>query len=323
MAPEIVWDIRLAKAWVHVLNVLDDHTVVLEIGYGVVDKTQVAGFDLITHRITWTYPTANRVRSHAVRIGDRLYFVSDDRVLHCISIYGQPVWAKPLTSNPDLGTTGPAIIAASGRLFVPDDKSIYVATPDGQIQRYAMGEHVSRSLVQGRRRVFSAIHNGPLLVFDDPAQPPTRVNTGLKTAALSASDEAVCVVSFGPAYQIQCLEQDSLRELWRAELPTGLGAYQQLEQDATNVYVLAQGRALAFDVASGKRLWATNAFRSSPPFKLLRGLVLTRNSGTPLEWRDPSSGEVISPWEKERRSYASNAEIVGDNMLIEVPRSQR
>jgi hypothetical protein len=318
IAEETVWDIRLAKAGVHVLNVLDDRTVVLGLGYGVVDKTQVAGFDLVTHKITWSYPTADGVRSNAVRIGDRLYFVSDDRVLHCISINGKPVWAKPLTSNPDLGTTGPAIIAASGRLFVPDDKSVYVATPDGQIQPYAMGEHVSRSLVQGRRRVFSAIHNGPLLVFDDPTQPPTRVNTGLKTAALSVSGNAVCVVSFGPAYQIQCLEQDSLRELWRAELPNELGAYQQLEQDARNVYVLAQGRALAFDVASGKRLWATNEFRSFPPFKLLCGLLLTRNSGTPLEWRDPFSGEVIAPGEKENRSYASNAEIVGDKLLIEV-----
>ncbi len=47
-----VWDIRLAKAGVHVLNVLDDHTVVLGIGYGIVDKTRVAGFDLVSHKIT-------------------------------------------------------------------------------------------------------------------------------------------------------------------------------------------------------------------------------------------------------------------------------
>ena len=32
----------LAKAGVHVLNVLDDHTVVLGIGYGIVDKTRSA-----------------------------------------------------------------------------------------------------------------------------------------------------------------------------------------------------------------------------------------------------------------------------------------
>ena len=184
---ETVWEVRLAKAGVHVLNVLDDHTVVLGIGYGIVDKTQVAGFDLVTHKITWTYATKDGVRSNAVRIGDRLYFVSDDRVLHCISVSGKPVWAKPLTANPDLGTTGPAIVAAFGRLFVPDNKSLYVATPNGQIQTHALGEYVSRSLVQGRRRVFSAIHNGPLLVFDDPTQPPTRISTGLKTAALSAS----------------------------------------------------------------------------------------------------------------------------------------
>ena len=106
--------------------------------------------------------------------------------------------------------------------------------------------------------------------------------------------------------------------MWRAELPNEVGAYQKLEQDADNVYVLAQGRALGFNVASGRRLWATNEFRSVPPFKLLRGLVLTANSGTPLEWRDPFSGEVIAPWEKENRTYASNAELVGDKVLIEV-----
>jgi outer membrane protein assembly factor BamB len=315
---ETVWEVRLAKAGAHVLNVLDDHTVVLGIGYGIVDKTQVAGFDLVTHKIRWTYPTADGVRSNAVRLGDRLYFVSDDRMLHCISVTGKPVWAKPLTSEPDLGTAGPAIVGARGQLFISDDKSLYVVTPDGQVQTYAMGEHVSRSLVQGRRRVFAAIHNGPLLVFDDPTQPPTRVETGVKAAALSASGNAVCVVGFGPVYRLQCLDQDSLRELWHAELPNEAGAYKELEQDAENVYVLAQGRALAFNVASGKRLWATNEFRSFPPFKLLRGLVLTQDSGTPLEWRDPVSGEVLASWERDNRTYASNAELVGDKVLIEV-----
>jgi len=310
-AAETVWDIRLASPGVHVLNVLDSHTVVLGIG-------DVAGFDLVTHKITWTYPTSHGVQSNAVRIGNRLYFVSNDRVLHCISVDGKPVWSKPLTSHPDWGTVGPAILAAGGRLFIPDDKSVYVATPDGQIQKYAMGVYVSRSLVQGRRRVFSAIHNGPLLVFDDSTQPPTRVNTGLKTAALSAFGDAVCVVSFGPAHQIQCLDQDSLRELWRAELPNELGGYQQLEQDEENVYVLAQGRALAFNVASGKRLWATNEFRSFAPFKLLLGVLLTQNSDFALEWRDRSSGEVIAAWEKQNGSDAANAEVVGNDVLVEV-----
>jgi len=232
IAAETVWDIPLAKAGVHVLNVLDDHTVVLGIGYGIVDKTRVAGFDLVSHKVIWTYPMTDAARSNAVRIEDRLYFVSDDRVVHCISVRGKPVWAKPLTSNPEAGTTGPSIVAASGRLFVPDDKSVYVITPDGQIQTYAMGEYISRSLVQGQRRVFSAIHNGPLLVFDDPSQPPTRVSTGLKTAALSAFGDTVCVVSFGPTYQLQCLEQETLRELWRANLPNELGHITGLSRTA-------------------------------------------------------------------------------------------
>ena len=29
-------------------------------------------------------------------------------------------------------------------------------------------------------------------------------------------------------------------------------------------------------------------------------------------------GEVIAPWDKENRSYATNAEIVGDKLLVEV-----
>jgi outer membrane protein assembly factor BamB len=315
---ETVWDVRLAKAGVHILHVLDEHSAVLGIGYGIVDRTRVAGFDLVTHKITWTYPTADGVRSNAVRVGDRLYFASDDRVLHCISINGKPIWAKPLTSNPDLGTTGPAIVAASGRLFVPDGKSVYVATPDGQIQAYPMTEDVSPSLVQGRRRVFSAIHNGPLLVFDDPAQPPTRVSTGLKTAALSAAGDAVCVVSFGPTYQLQCLEQDTLRELWRAELPNELGAYSRLEQDAENVYVLAQGRALAFNVSTGNRLWATDEFTSGAFLKIFGRAAVTCNGHFDLEWRDASSGEVIAVWGKRDGGFASNAAMAGENVLVEI-----
>jgi hypothetical protein len=62
IAAETVWDIPLAKAGVHVLNVLDDHTVVLGIGYGIVDKTRVSGFDLVSHKIVWTYPTTDAVR---------------------------------------------------------------------------------------------------------------------------------------------------------------------------------------------------------------------------------------------------------------------
>lgn len=314
---ETVWEVRLAKAGVHILNVLDDHTVLLGIGYGIVDKTRVAGFDLVTHNIIWTYPTTDAVRSNAVRVGERLFFVSDDRVLHCISVNGKPVWAKPLTSNSDFGTTGPTILVASGRLFVPDDKSVYVATPDGQIQTYAIGEHVSRSLVQGRRRAFSAIHNGPLLVFEDPTKPPTRVDTGLKTAVLSAFGDVVCVMNFGPKYQLQCLEQETLRELWRVDLPNEIGGYYGLEQDGENVYVLAQGRALAFSVATGSRLWATNEFRSFTFFEVFGRAALTTNGDFDLEWRNASSGEVIAVWGKRDSGFGSNIVMAGEDVLVE------
>ena len=318
ISADTVWDIRLAKAGVHVLNVLDDHSVVLAIGYGIVDKTRVVGFDLVSHNIIWTYPTTGAVRGNAVRIRDRLYFVDDDRVVHCISARGKPVWTKPLTSNPNRGTSGPSIVAASGRLFVPDEKSLYVVTTDGQIQTYAMGGYVSRDLVRGQRRVFSAIHNGPLLVFDDPTQPPTRKNTGLKIAHLSAFGDVVCAVSFGPTYQIQCLEQETLRELWRADLPDEMGAYNGLEQDEENVYVLAQGRALAFNLATGTRLWATNEFTSFAFFKTFGRTAVTRNSDFDLEWRDPSSGEAIGVWGKRDGDFASHVVMVGQNVLVEI-----
>src|SRR5580698_55860 len=315
---EIVWDVRLAKAGVHVLNVLDDHSVVLAIGYGVVDKTRVVGFELSSHKIIWTYPTTEAVRGNAVRIGDRLYFVDDDRVVHCISVRGKPVWAKPLTSNPNPGTSGPSIVAASGRLFVPDEKFLYVVTPDGQVETYSMGEYVSRDLVRGRRRVFSAISNGPLLVFDDPTQPPTRMNTGLKIAHLSAFGDVVCAVSFGPTYQLQCLQQETLRELWRADLPNESGAYNGLEQEGDHVYVLAQGRALAFNVATGTRLWATDEFTSFAFFKIFGRAALTRNGDFDLEWRDPSSGEVIGVWGKRDSDFASNVVMAGESVLVEI-----
>jgi hypothetical protein len=78
------------------------------------------------------------------------------------------------------------------------------------------------------------------------------VSTGLKTATLSAAGDTICVVDFGPTYQLQCLEQETLHELWRAYLPNEVGAYNRLEQDEDNVYALAQGRALAFNVATGR-----------------------------------------------------------------------
>ena len=315
---EMVWDIRLAKAGVHVLNVLDDHTVLLGLGYGVVDKTRVAGFDLLVHKIIWTYPTRAAVRTNAVRIGNRLYFVDDNRVVHCISVAGRPLWAKALPVDPDLGTSGPSIVAAFGALFVPDDKSVHVVTPEGGTRTYTTGEYLSRDFVQGRSRAFLAVSNGPLLVFDEPTRPPTRIDTGLKVAHLSAFGDVVCVSSYVRPYQIQCLDQQTLRELWRANLPDAPGGFHGLEQDRENVYVLSQGGALAFDVATGNRLWATDEFTSFGFFKTFGRLALTRNSDFDLEWRDPFSGEVIGVWGKRNGGFASGVVMVRDHVLVEV-----
>jgi len=125
-------------------------------------------------------------------------------------------------------------------------------------------------------------------------------------------------VSFGPTYQIQCLEQETLLELWRADLPNELGAYNGLEQDGENVYVLAQGRALAFNVATGSRLWATDEFTSFAFFKIFGRAAVTRNGHFDLEWRDPSSGEVIAVWGKRDSGYASDVVMAGENVLVEI-----
>jgi outer membrane protein assembly factor BamB len=167
-----------------------------------------------------------------------------------------------------------------------------VATPKGQITAYPMGDYVSRRLVRGQHRVFAAMHNGPLVVFDDTTGPPRIVSIGL-IAAVSAVGDVLYVVSYGPAYQLQCLNQDTLHERWRADLPSDSVAYDSLEQDDENVSVLSQHRALAFNVATGKRLWATNEFRSFASFKSFGHVILTRGDRT-FEWRDPSSGEVIN-----------------------------
>jgi outer membrane protein assembly factor BamB len=128
----------------------------------------------------------------------------------------------------------------------------------------------------------------------------------------------VCVVSFGPTYQLQCLQQETLHELWRADLPNESGAYNGLEQDGENVYVLAQGRALAFNVATGNRLWATDEFTSFAFFKVLGRTALTRNEDFDLEWREASSGEAIAVWGKRDSDFASNVVIAGENVLVEI-----
>ena len=105
--------------------------------------------------------------------------------------------------------------------------------------------------------------------------------------------------------------------MWRADLPNEAGAYNRVVQDGESVYVLAQGRALAFDVARGTRLWATNEFTSGALFRVVGGAALTRNRGFNLEWRDAQSGEVIAPWGKRDHGVATNAVVVGNVILLE------
>jgi hypothetical protein len=177
--------------------------------------------------------------------------------------------------------------------FADEERAVaYVVSLAGEVRAHALGDLVSRDLVHGRRKVFGAMHNGSRLVFEGSAA-PKRVPTGLKAAALSAAGNVVCIVSFGPAYQLQCLNQETLRRLWRGSAEGGRSV-QRARAGAGNVYVLAQGRALAFNIADGKRLWATNEFRSGAFFKSFGRAALTRNENFELEWRDPLSGEVIA-----------------------------
>lgn len=212
--------------------------------------------------------------------------------------------------------TAPPIAAAGDRVFIADQNAIYVVTPSGRIDSYPMGAFVSRHVVRTRSRVVGAMHNGPLLALAVDT-PPARVANGLKAAALSACDDAVCVVSFGPVHELQCLDAETLRERWRARLPEESGAYSELHQDARNVYALAQGRALAFDIATGKRLWATNEFTSGAFFTTVGGAALTRNDDFVLEWRDTMSGEVIAQWGTRDSWFANRVTPIKDAVLVE------
>jgi hypothetical protein len=44
---------------------------------------------------------------------------------------------------------------------------------------------------------------------------------------------------------------------------------------------------------------------------------VTRNGNFILEWRDPSSGEVIGLWGKREEGFAHDAVLVGKNVLVE------
>ena len=98
----------------------------------------------------------------------------------------------------------------------------------------------------------------------------------------------------------------------------GRNAYNGLEQDGENVFVLAQGRALAFNVATGSRLWATDEFTSFAFFKTFGRTAVTRSGHFDLEWRDASSGEVIAIWGKRDGGFASNVVMAGGNVLVEI-----
>ena len=88
--------------------------------------------------------------------------------------------------------------------------------------------------------------------------------------------------------------------------------------DSRAVFVLAQGRALAFNVATGSRLWATDEFTSFAFFKTFGRAAVTRNGHFDLEWRDASSGEVIAIWGKRDGGFASNVVMAGGNVLVEI-----
>jgi hypothetical protein len=118
--------------------------------------------------------------------------------------------------------------------------------------------------------------------------------------------------------QAQRIKDGFVEHGFPADLPNELGAYNGLEQDGENVFVLAQGRALAFNVATGSRLWATDEFTSFAFFKTFGRAAVTRNGHFDLEWRDVSSGEVIAKWGKRDGGFASNVVMAGGNVLVEI-----
>ena len=194
-------------------------------------------------------------------------------------------------------------------------QSAYIVTLSGEVRTFDFGTYIL-DFAARRNHVFGAIHDGPMLVFDG-SEPPKRVLPNLRTATLSVAGDAVCVVSYGHPERLQCFNEETLHELWHIDLPNETGGFGDLVQDAENVYVLGQGRALAFNAASGTRLRATNEFRSFSPFKVIGTNILTLGDLGAPEWRDTSSGEVIGHWRKQESLVVHDVSFVGGNVLVE------
>ena len=236
----------------HVLHLVDSATALLTVGSSLVAPRGVVAFDrrrrgaVALHNVRWRQLTGGpRRRPPLFRLR------RPRRPLHRRRRDG--VLDAPPDLRTDFATVGPRITAVGDRLYIPEGQSIHVVTLSGQVQAYPAGAPVSRHLVRGQNRVFAALHTGPLFVFDDGA-PPARMLTTLRAIALSASGEVLCVVSAGPRQTLSCLEQDTLRERWRAELPDEVTGFKSMQQDAERVYVMSSGRAMAFELATGRRI---------------------------------------------------------------------
>jgi hypothetical protein len=173
---------------------------------------------------------------------------------------------------------------------------------------------LSTGVAQGNRHLYAATRDR-LLVIDRGAR-PKGIATGLPIAHFAAGGDRVCITSSGEPHWLQCLAEDTLTEVWRAPLPKDASGYALTVADGA-VFVTTWDRQLGFDLASGRRLWATNEFNNLAYVIPAGPLFLTQGSTFVPEWRDVRTGEVVSTYPSDRTSLRRPVRA-GDRLLFEV-----
>lgn len=291
-----VWRAKMG-ANVDVLGMIDPGTAILLTSANDspdVYTSEVVGFDIAHGRILWSYPLDAAVAGTATILGNRIYFVDDERVAHCLSTRGQRIWKRQLPINPDVNRLGPLTTFFGEHLFASDVKLLHAVAADGTLSSYEE-EHVFHdNLDRAAGRLLGAASGGTLLVIGVGGV-ERRVDTGVQIRSFGARDGVVCVTGRSKDSRqtvLQCLDAVTFAEQWRVPLPEASNGYEEVVIDDGRVYALAQNRIVVFRAVDGRRLWADNGLLSSSfdPF----GDVVAVTSYAASEWRDAETGETIA-----------------------------
>ncbi len=286
---------------------LDDRSVLVS-----VDRSVVA-VDVRSRRTLWTYRTADRASSGAAVVGDRVYFVSEDRILHCVTIQGTPVWTRGLAGPRSV--QAPPVYAAGSNVLIPDATHLYLVSAAGDVETTVFDRPLVSRFAADEQHIFGAVQGGALLVFDRNGRLERTIDTGIRTAALSLAGTVLCVVGSGAGHPLQCLDAHSLQRMWNTSLEDD--APYRLVQDSQYVYALGHDRTIAFDIATGHRAWALRESGSTDLlFTPVGSFVLRLNPRYQLEWLDASSGEFLVAAEPTP-VMTHDAVVVDDGVLID------